>query len=410
MKFSYICNECNKEYKSDEILYTCSSCASTNQNSGEFRKGNLRVVIDPNYLKSLKDKKDLTYLDFFPYQINNDDPLVIGPTPIVRPLNLGKKYSLNNLSFKLDSQLISGSFKDRASQLVAFQALKHNVKSIALASTGNAGAGMSCLGAAYNLDVILFVPENAPFNKLMQSVLYGATVVPVKGSYDDAFNLSLYYTEKYGGINRNTGYNPMTVEGKKSISIELYLQLKENMPDVIYVPVGDGSIYSGVVKGLFDLQKGGFIEKIPYVVCAQSQLSDAISKAFETNNYLNVEATTRADSISVSSPANGRMAVSYIKESNSWATVVSDKEILDSQLELAKQSGILVEPAAACAWAAAKKDKEYLVDQFGQEANILVLLTGNGLKDMAVFDNVIKKPKAIENSIEGVDKLFGTMV
>jgi threonine synthase len=182
------------------------------------------------------------------------------------------------------------------------------------------------------------------------------------------------------------------------------------MPDVIYVPVGDGSIYSGVVKGLFDLQKGGFIEKIPYVVCAQSQLSDAISKAFETNNYLNVEATTRADSISVSSPANGRMAVSYIKESNSWATVVSDKEILDSQLELAKQSGILIEPAAACAWAAAKKDKEYLVDQFGQEANILVLLTGNGLKDMAVFDNVIKKPKAIENSKEGVDKLFGTMV
>ena len=141
----------------------------------------------------------------------------------------------------------SGSFKDRASQLIAAQALAHNEHSIALASTGNAGAAMSCAGAAYGLEIILFVPETAPVNKLMQSVLYGATVVPVRGSYDDAFALSIAYSERFGGINRNTAYNPMTVEGKKSVSIELFLQLGRQVPDVVYVSVGDGCIYGGVV-------------------------------------------------------------------------------------------------------------------------------------------------------------------
>ena len=99
---------------------------------------------------------------------------------------------------------------------------------------------MSAVGAAMGLDIILFVPYTAPINKLMQSVLYGAKVIPVKGTYDDAFKLSIEYTKLHGGINRNTAYNPMTIEGKKSISIELFEQLGRKAPDAVYVPVGDG--------------------------------------------------------------------------------------------------------------------------------------------------------------------------
>ena len=266
---------------------------------------------------------------------------------------------------------------------------------------------MCCAGAAYGLEIILFVPQTAPINKLMQSVLYGATVVPVKGTYDDAFALSIVYTENFGGINRNTAYNPMTIEGKKSVSIELFEQLGRKVPDVFYVPVGDGCIISGVAKGFYDLKKAGLIDKLPHLVAAQSEESAAISNAFNTGKFLNIDkATTRADSISVESPAAGRTAVKRLKECDGWATVVKDKDILEAQLTLAKNAGVFVEPAAATAYAALEKDASMLVDKFGEDVNVGVLLTGTAFKDMAVFEGKASVPAAIENSKEAVIKRF----
>lgn len=406
MRFSYVCNDCGKQFETHEVMYTCPSCAAESTNPGEFRKGNLIVTYHREDLQKLTGKNDLTFYDFFPYPVPDKDCFPIGETPIARPKRLSDRYGLPNLSIKLDSALPSGSFKDRASQLIAAQAIAHGENKIALASTGNAGAAMSCAGAAYGLEIVLFVPETAPVNKLMQSVLYGATVVPVKGSYDDAFALSIVYTDRFGGINRNTAYNPMTVEGKKSVSIELFLQLGRKVPDIVYVPVGDGCIYAGVCKGFMDLHAAGLIDRVPKVVCVQSTQSNAISQAWRTRSYATVEATTRADSISVSSPANGRMAVRYIDETEAWSTEVTDAEILDAQMELTKDAGIFVEPAAACAWAGLIKDRNKLQQEFGKDVSVCVLLTGTGFKDMAVFDGRVTLPDSIENSAEAVVKRF----
>lgn len=266
---------------------------------------------------------------------------------------------------------------------------------------------MSCAAAAYGLQVILFVPETAPLNKLMQSVLYGATVVPVKGSYDDAFALSIAYTDEFGGINRNTAYNPMTVEGKKSVAIELFLQRGGSIPDVVYIPTGDGCIFAGVYKGFSDLKAAGLTNRIPHLVAAQSQESAAIAKAWKTGDFSPLpSAMTRADSISVSNPANGRMAVRYISESEGWATEVEEGAILEAQLVLAKDAGIFVEPAAACAWAAFEYDHEMIKERLGSRADVCVLLTGTGFKDMAVFDGRIEIPEAIEATTEAVRRRF----
>ncbi|MGI6490038.1 MAG: threonine synthase [Sphaerochaeta sp.] len=406
MKFVYECNDCHAVYESEEVFYQCPKCAALNDGTS-FAKGNVIVKLGEQYLKTLKKRKELSVADFLPYAIPHPDCYPVGNTPIVRPRRLGRTYGLNNLSFKMDSALPSGSFKDRASQLIAAQALHHQETRIALASTGNAGAAMSCAGAAYGLEIILFVPETAPANKLMQSVLYGATVVPVKGSYDDAFALSIAYTKEAGGINRNTAYNPMTIEGKKSVSIELFLQMGRSVPDVVYVPTGDGCIFAGVYKGFFDLKEAGLITKIPHLVAAQSRESNAIARAWKTQQFNNLErATTRADSISVESPANGRMAVRYISESEGWATEVDDREILAAQLELAKEAGVFVEPAASCAWAALKNDQRMIADRFGENVEVCVLLTGTGFKDMAVFDGQIKIPEAIENSVAAMKERF----
>lgn len=404
MRFRYVCSDCGRVYETDDIMYLCPECSKDNDGK-TFSKGNLIVELTDEVLKKAGKKEHVTAEDFYPYEVKHSKEFPIGITPLVEAKRLNSRSGLKNTLYKLDSQLISGSFKDRASYLVAEQALCHNEKKIALASTGNAGAAMSAVGAALGLDIILFVPENAPINKLMQSVLYGAHVVPVKGSYDDAFNLSIEYTKRFGGINRNTAYNPMTIEGKKSISIELFEQMGRKAPDAIYVPVGDGCIIAGVAKGFMDLKKAGLIDTLPHIICAQSDKSDAITKAFESGEYLPVKATTRADSISVSLPANGRMAVRYIKESDGWCVRVSDEEIIDAELELAKEAGILSEPAAACAYAAYKKDAENIKKKLGEDASVVVLLTGTGFKDMAVFDGKVKLPKAIDATVEEVGKL-----
>ena len=405
MKFKYVCVDCGKEYVTDRIIYQCPECASK-QKEGEFPRGYLKVIYDADDLRKLAKKDHITIYDFFPYEVPNKEVYPVGTTPIIVPRRLNEKLGLKNVFCKMDAYLPSGSFKDRASQLIAAQAIAHNEKRIALASTGNAGAAMSCAGAAYGLDIILFVPGKAPINKLMQSVLYGATVVPVKGSYDDAFLLSIEYTKHFGGINRNTAYNPMTIEGKKSVSIELFEQLGRKAPDVVYVPVGDGCIISGVYKGFYDLLHAGLIEKIPYIVCSQSEKSNAISMAFETGEFKSISATTRADSISVDIPASGRMAVQYLKAYGGWCTQVTEEEILDAQMTLVHDSGIFVEPASATAWAAMNKDKNMLKERFGEDASICVLLTGIGFKDMAVFDGRVKMPESIENSPEAVIKRF----
>lgn len=404
MRFTYVCSDCGHEISTEEIIYQCPSCSSESQED-EFQRGNLIVKLDRDELKALPDKPSVTPQDFFCYQIPDTAAFPVGNTPLSRSPLLSSRYGFEDLFFKLDGLNPSGSFKDRASQLVAAQALAHGQNKVVLASTGNAGSAMACAGAAYGLEIVLFVPASAPVNKLMQSVLYGAQVIPVEGTYDDAFALSIAYSQRFGGINRNTAYNPMTTEGKKSVSIELYNQFGRSVPDVVYVPVGDGVIISGVYKGFSDLFDAGLTDKVPALVCVQSTLSDAISRAFTSGEYTPLsKATTRADSISVASPANGRMAVEYLKRSEGWATVVEDQDIFDSQLELARYAGIFCEPAAACAFAGFKADRDRLADRFGTDARIAVLLTGTGFKDMKAFEGKVRIPEAIEPTVEAVER------
>ena len=404
MRFHYVCSDCGKVFMTEELMYQCPECSRMNDGSS-FPKGNLIVELSDEVLEAARNKEHVTPDDFYPYPSEDKEIYPIGITPLMKPARIAERLALPGLRFKLDSQLISGSFKDRASYEVALQAKALGEKRIALASTGNAGAAMSAVGAAMGLDIILFVPASAPINKLMQSVLYGAHVVPVKGTYDDAFALSIEYTKLFGGINRNTAYNPMTIEGKKSISIELFEQMGRNVPDAVYVPVGDGCIIAGVAKGFSDLMKAGLIDRMPKLIAAQSESSDAISRAIRNDDFSPVSATTRADSISVDLPANGRMAADYVKKSGGWAVTVSDERILDSQLELTRESGVLAEPAAATAFAALEADRDHLVSVLGENTSVVVLLTGSGFKDMKVFDNRISLPEPIENSVEAVKKL-----
>ena len=170
-----------------------------------------------------------------------------------------------NLYLKDDAQNPTFSFKDRASALVSAWAKEQGITRLVAASTGNAGSSLAGICASQQQQAVIIVPATAPAAKLTQVLMYGATLIPVTGSYDDAFDLSLQLTEKFGWYNRNTAYNPFSTEGKKTVAFELFKELGYRVPDRIFIPTGDGVIISGVYKGFEDLMKIGITEKMPVI-------------------------------------------------------------------------------------------------------------------------------------------------
>ena len=196
----------------------------------------------------------------------------------------------------------SASFKDRASVVAVVKAQERGAEVITTASTGNAGAALSAMCASVAQKNVIFLPETAPPAKVAQLLVYGSTVIMVRGTYDDAFELCAQAAKEFGWYNRNTGYNPYMSEGKKTVSFEVCEQLGWDAPDRIFVSVGDGCIIGGVHKGLRDLMALGWIKKMPKIMGVQAAGSAALYDAWRTGisamEMQPIDAHTIADSIS----------------------------------------------------------------------------------------------------------------
>jgi threonine synthase len=378
--FKYKCTLCGKEFKRDEVKYLCPDC-SKDYKPGIPLKGVLEVIFDYDYIKKKFDKSNPDWNLFSAVEPKYFPEYHVGNTPFFRVDNYGKELGFENLWLKNEGLNPSGSLKDRASFLVVAEANRIKENNIVTASTGNAASALAAVCASDNKKAIIFVPESAPKAKLVQMYLYGAEVIKVKGTYDDAFKLSLEYTDKNPGLNRNTAYHPLTIEGKKSVGLEIFSQNNFKAPDVILIPVGDGVIISGVYKAFYDLKMSGLIEKLPRLICVQAEKSNAIHNFIQTGIYKNADnPKTVADSISVSIPSNAYMAKRAVEESKGFSITVSDEEILTTQKSLASKTGIFAEPSSSATAAALEKLKDSnLLDKKEQ---IVLLITGNGLKDI----------------------------
>jgi threonine synthase len=374
----YECSTCGKTYKRDEVKYLCPDC-SIDYKPGEPLKGVLLTKFDYDFIgkKFTKDNPDVNIFSaveekYFP-------EFKCGNTPFLKFSKLNIETGFDNLWIKNDSLNPSGSFKDRASFLVVAEANRINEDTVVTASTGNAASSLAAVCAAADKKAIIFVPESAPKAKLLQMFIYGADVRKVKGTYDDAFRLSLDYTEKNKGLNRNTAYHPLTIEGKKSAGLEIFIQNGFKAPDAVLIPVGDGVIISGIYKAFYDLKQAGIINKLPRLICVQAENSNAVHNFIQTGIYKNaLNPKTVADSISVSAPSNAYMAAKAVKESNGFSVTVSDDEIMIAQRELAMSTGIFAEPSSSTVLAALKKSK----DMLNAKEQIVLLITGSGLKDI----------------------------
>ena len=371
----------------------CPECSSTHK-SGQPLNGVLEVE-----LSGTLESNDP--LDFLPVEGQYFPAIPVGNTPLWQPEKLQKIYGFPELYLKDDGVNPTGSLKDRASFLVAAFARKHGIREVVVASTGNAGSSMAGVGAAAGLKVKLFLPKTAPPAKMIQALQYGADLVLADKNYDQAFSLSLEYSNTRGGMNRNTAYNPMTIEGKKTVSIEIFKQLKK-APDHVFVSVGDGVIMSGVYKGFRDLLQLGRIDKIPVIHAVQASGSDAICRAMESGDFDGQAespvraAKTVADSISVDTPSNGHLALKNLKAFGGHCFTVTDEEILCAQKELSSTCGLFSEPAAATAYAGFLKQKAAL----DSNETCVVLLTGNGLKDINSATAKIVVPEKTINSLD----------
>lgn len=382
------CTLCGEDYDPAELHYLCPQC-SRDYHAGIPLQGILAAVFDYEAIRKTWEEFNSAFSEAGPQQKMEElcelfspldkayfPNLPVGYSPLIQCTNL----LAEPLYLKFDGLNPSGSFKDRASQLVVAEAKRLGIREIVTASTGNAASSLAAVCAAAGLKAVIFSPAKAPVAKLVQILVHGAELHKVDGTYDDAFAAALQYADEHECLNRNTAYHPYTIEGKKTAGLELYIQLK-TVPDYIFVPTGDGVILCAMHKAFSDLMQAGITERLPILVAVQAESSDAIVSYLETGYYRDaIQPSTIADSISVKTPSAAHLAYLALKESAGLGIRVSDAEILAAQKFLAERSGIFCEPSSASTLAAYYKAKEQA--WIKSDAISVLMLTGHGLKDI----------------------------
>lgn len=306
--------------------------------------------------------------------------VVVGGTPICRSERMARRLGVAEVVLKDEGRNASGSLKDRASAVGVVMAATAGSRTIACASTGNAASSTACLAAALGLEAVIFVPRRVPAPKLAQLGVFGARVLRVDGSYDEAWELCAEAAAARGWYNRNCAVNPYLVEGKKTAGLELAEQLGEAMTDWVAVSVGDGCTVAGIGKGLEEARKAGLIDKRPKLLAVQPAGAQPLVRAFHRGDVPEVsDPATVADSLCVGTPRNPDKALQAVRRSGGTFVAVADDRILDSQQQLARIAGIFGEPAAAAAIAGvAQAVGEGVI---GETDSVAIMVTGNGLKD-----------------------------
>ncbi|MGB9593554.1 MAG: threonine synthase [Anaerolineae bacterium] len=404
------CVLCGAEYRMDEHPYVCPRHGN---------EGILDVVYDYDYIRKRFSREALAqdrtpsiwrYLPLLPVADPAAiPPLPVGWTPLYPAHRLREQLGLRDLWIKDDGRNPTASFKDRASAVGVARARELGRPIMTAASTGNAASSLAGIAASVGMTTYIFVPETAPQAKIAQLLIFGANVIMVRGTYDQAFDLCLEASARYGWYSRNTAYNPYLSEGKKTASLEICEQLGWDAPDRIFVSVGDGCIIGGLWKGLRDLLALGWIDHMPKLMGVQAEGSAVLYNAWKagTEEIIPIVPTTLADSISVGIPRDRIKALRAVRETGGEYITVSDDEILDAMRVLARSAAVFGEPAGVAAFAGLRK--MLAEGRVNPDEKIVVLVTGNGLKDVASAIKATGKPHLIDPTVGDLEALMRSL-
>jgi threonine synthase len=406
------CTICNHSYQPDEVQYFCPVCGQV---------GTLDVLYDYEALKTQLDRESLSarcepslwrYRDLLPVDPETTPPpLRVGYTPLLDAPRLADSFGVKRVWVKDDGQNPTGSLKDRASTLVVTRAIEKDIHIVSTASTGNAAAALAGMCASVpGMKAVIFVPANAPDAKIAQLLVYGAQVLLVEDSYDVAFDLCYELSQSEGWYCRNTGINPFTTEGKKTVAYEIAEQLNWQVPDVIVVSVGDGSIIGGVHKGFWELHQLGWIARIPRLIGVQASGSSALVHAWQHHlSAADMEprpAKTIADSISAGLPRDRAKALRAVRQTGGAFLAVKDTAIVAAIPQFAQKTGIFAEPAAAAVYAGAKVAVQSKL--IHADDRVVLIATGNGLKDVRRAQESVSGGLRVPPNIEVIRQMLNS--
>lgn len=328
---------------------------------------------------------------------------LVGGTPLVKANRLADALGVDNLWIKNDAvNFPTLSFKDRVVSVALSKACEFGFKTVGCASTGNLANSVAANAAQAGLEAYIFVPSDLEAAKILGTGVYGAKVIGVTGTYDQVNRLCTQVAFKYGWGFVNINLRPFYAEGSKSMGYEIAEQLGWRTPQHVVVPMAGGSLIGKIHKAFHELHKLGLIaEPRCKIYGAQATgcnpITDAVKAGREQHKPVR-KPNTIAKSLAIGDPADGFFAAKVMRETGGWGEDVTDAEITDAMLLLARTEGIWAETAGGVTLAVTKK----LIEQgkLPRDEDIIICITGNGLKTQDAIASVVEKHVVIRPALE----------
>lgn len=394
------CPECGITYPL-ELLTICKECWSPLKVKYDYE------VIKDELSKELLKQREFThwrYLELLPIS----DPAHIvslndGGTPLYHCKNLGRKLGLKELHIKNDTINPTLSFKDRPASVGISKCLELGVNTVGCASTGNLAAATAAHAAKAGIPCYIFVPSTIEYSKITQTVVHGANIIGIEGTYDDANRLGVLAAETFRWGLLNINVRPYYTEGSKTIAFETCEQLNWTPPDNIIIPMGSGALLCSVYRALKELNTIGFIPT-PNTRISGAQpagCAPIVTSHNTKSDIFPIETPhTIAKSLAIGNPASGYEAIDIINSTNGGANAPTDTEIIDAIKLLAKTEGIYTEPAGGVTLAGLINLLQN--GEISNDESVVVLITGNGFKAHQTITDTIPKIPIIKPTLEAL--------
>lgn len=402
------CRECGESYPK-RLIHACGLCF-----------GPLDVAYDYHAIAKVVSKESIArspptlwrYRELLP--IERETSIVdigVGFTPLLRADNLAREFGLKEVYVKNDSVNPTFSFKDRPSSVAVSKAIEFGSPAVGAASTGNLSGAMAAHAAKARLPCFIFIPEGLEVSKVAQTLAYGAHVIEVAGTYDQANRLATEIALTSNIAFANINVRPYYVEGSKTLAFEVCEQLGWRAPEHIIVPVASGALLHAALRGLKELEEVGLIDGwSTRISAAQAEGCSPVVQALlrGTNEINPVEKPdTICKSLAIGDPADGYYAIQAVRATNGTGRAPNDEQILDGVKLLAKAEGVFTEPAGGTAVAALKQ----LVEdgEIERDEQVVLYITGNGLKTQESVAPALAKPFKIGPTIEDFRELVAKL-
>jgi threonine synthase len=343
------------------------------------------------------------YLELLPVEARPVSGLPVGSSPLLPAERLGRAIGIERLLIKDDSRNPTLSFKDRAVAVAVAKALDFGLEALACASTGNLAGATAAAAAVAGLQAYVFVPADLEPAKIDHALAYGATVVPIQGTYDDVNRLCLEIADERGWGFVNVNLRPFYAEGSKTLAFEIAEALGWRLPDVIVAPIASGAMFTRIARGFDELATIGLVERTPVrFVGGQAAGCGPVASAFARGGS-EIEPVRTPDtivrSLAIGNPADGRDAVELARASGGSIEAITDDETAEAIRHAARLEGIYPETAGGVTIAAAEAARRRGVIRPGDE--VVALITGNGLKTPDAFRHGVE-PRPAEPGVPGL--------